>query len=152
MRVRPAQGGLKHQVQSVETKIERHLEAPEDSRLHIVESDLEAGDGGDIRHAASVAGVRVQFQGAVDRDRGAVVVDAGQDIGEPSLGIDVVEPGRLDQRVHEGGPLTTAIGAGEQPGLAAERNAAQRPLGGVVGEADAAVGEEAREGLQRLSM
>ena len=55
---------------------------------------------------------------------GAVVVDAGQDIGEPGLGIDVVEPGRLDQRVHEGGALTTAIGAGEQPGLAAERNRA----------------------------
>ena len=64
----------------------------------------------------------------------------------PGLRIDVVELGGLDQRVHHGGALAAAIGAGEQPRLAAERDAAQRALGGVVGQADAAVVEEAREG------
>ncbi|QQN65467.1 hypothetical protein JIR23_06870 [Bradyrhizobium diazoefficiens] len=43
-----------------------------------------------------------------------------------------------------------AAAAGEQPGLAAERDAAQLALGGVVGEADPAVGEEAREYLPAL--
>jgi hypothetical protein len=33
------------------------------------------------------------------------------------------EPRGLDQRVHDGGALAAAIGAGEQPGLAAERSA-----------------------------
>ena len=51
-----------------------------------------------------------------------------------------------DQAVHEGGALAAAIGAGEQPRLAAECHAAQSPLGGIVGEADPAVVEEAGEG------
>jgi hypothetical protein len=58
-------------------------------------------------------------------------------------GIDVVELGRGDERVHGRGPLAAAIGPGEQPRLAPEGDAAQRPLGGVVGQADAAVVEEA---------
>jgi hypothetical protein len=51
-----------------------------------------------------------------------VIVDAGEHVGEPSLRVDVVEPRGLDQRVHHGGALAAAIGAGEQPRLAAERN------------------------------
>ena len=47
-----------------------------------------------------------------------VIVDACEHVGEPSLGIDVVEPRSLDQRVHHGGALAAAIGAGEQPRLA----------------------------------
>ena len=81
-----------------------------------------------------------------------MIGDAGEHVGEPGLRIDVVELGRVDQRVHDRGALAAAIGAGEQPGLAAEGNAAQRSLGGVVGQADAAVVEEAGEGVQRLSM
>ena len=42
-----------------------------------------------------------------------VLVDAGEHVGEPGLGIDVVEARGLDQRVHEGGPLTAAVGACE---------------------------------------
>jgi hypothetical protein len=36
--------------------------------------------------------------------------DAGEDVGEPSLRLDVVEPGGPDQRVHHGGALAAAIG------------------------------------------
>ena len=53
----------------------------------------------------------------------AVIVDAGEHVGKPGLRIDVVEPRGLDQRVHHRGPLAAAIGAGEQPGLASERDA-----------------------------
>src|SRR5438094_7162101 len=45
----------------------------------------------------------------------AVVVDASEHIGNPSLRIDVVEPRGLDQRVHHCCTLAAAIGAGEQP-------------------------------------
>jgi len=76
-----------------------------------------------------------------------VIVDAGEHVGEPGLRIDVVEPRSLDQRVHHGGALAAAIGAGEQPGLASERDAAQRTLGRIVGETDPSVIEEAREGV-----
>ena len=65
--------------------------------------------------------------------------DAGEDVGEPGLRIDIVELGGLDQRVDDRGALPTAVGAAEQPGLASERDAAERALGGVVGEADAAI-------------
>ena len=75
-----------------------------------------------------------------------MVGDAGEHVGEPGLGIDVVELGGDDQAVQERRRAAAAIGAGEQPGLAAESQAAQRPLGGVVGEADPAVVEEAGEG------
>jgi hypothetical protein len=68
-----------------------------------------------------------------------VIGDAGQHVGEPSLGIDIVEFGGVDQREHDRGALAAAIGAGEQPGLAAQRNPAQLALGRVVTQADAAV-------------
>ena len=44
-----------------------------------------------------------------------MIVDAGEHVGEPGLRIDVVEPGGLDQRVHDGRALAAAVGAGEQP-------------------------------------
>ena len=50
-----------------------------------------------------------------------VVGDAAQHVGKPGLRIDAVELGRLDQREHRCGALAAAIGAGEQPGLAADR-------------------------------
>ena len=68
--------------------------------------------------------------------------DAGQHIGKPGQRIDVVELGGDDQAVEDGGAPAAAIGAAEQPGLAAERYAAQGVLGGVVGEADPSVVEE----------
>src|SRR3546814_13558677 len=42
--------------------------------------------------------------------------------------------------------LAAAVGAAEQPGFPPQRDAAQGALGGVVGEADAAVLEEPGEG------
>lgn len=51
----------------------------------------------------------------------------------PAWGVGVVELCRDDQPVQQRSPLATAIGAGEEPGLAAQSQATQRPLGGVVG-------------------
>jgi len=51
------------------------------------------------------------------------VGDAGEDIGEPSLRIDVIQLGGLYQRVHERGAIRSALGAGEQPRFSAESNA-----------------------------
>ena len=81
-----------------------------------------------------------------------MIGDAGEHVGEPGLRIDVVELGGLDQRVDRRGALAAAIGAGEQPVLAAQGDAAQRALGGVVGQADAAVIEEAGEGGPALQL
>ena len=41
--------------------------------------------------------------------------DAGEDIGEPGLGVDVVEFGGADQSVHHSSPRAAAIGAREEP-------------------------------------
>src|SRR3982751_4184725 len=64
MAVGPAQRGLQDQVQTVEAYIERHLQAPHDSRLDIVESDLQARDRWGGCHAASLTARLVQFQGS----------------------------------------------------------------------------------------
>src|SRR4051812_7308128 len=77
---------------------------------------------------------------------GGMPGDAGEDVGQPSLGIDVVKLCGDDETVQDGGTLAAAIGAGEQPGLAAQGQAAQGPFGGVVRQADPPVGEEARKG------
>ncbi len=42
-----------------------------------------------------------------------VIIDPAEYIGEPSLGIDVVELGGLDQGEDRGGTFPTPIGAGE---------------------------------------
>jgi len=55
-----------------------------------------------------------------------VIGDAAEYVGEPCLRVDVIELGGADQRVHHSGTLATAVGPGEQPGFAADRNAAQR--------------------------
>jgi hypothetical protein len=52
----------------------------------------------------------------------------------------------LDQRQYDRGALSAAIGSDKEPCLAAERDAAQRALGGVVAQADPGVIEEAGEG------
>ena len=43
------------------------------------------------------------------------IVDAGEGIGEPSLGIDIVELGGADEGVDEGCTFAAAVGACEQP-------------------------------------
>jgi hypothetical protein len=57
------------------------------------------------------------------------------------LRIDVVEPRSPDQRIPDG----DAVGAAEQPQLAAERDAAPLTFCGIVGELDAPAIEKARE-------
>lgn len=42
-----------------------------------------------------------------------MIGDAGEDVGEPRLGIDVVEATGLDQRISDRRPLATAIGTAE---------------------------------------
>jgi hypothetical protein len=71
-----------------------------------------------------------------------VIGDARQNVGEPGLGIDVVELGRVNQREYDRGTLAAAVGPREQPRLAAESNPAQLALGRIVAQADAAVLEE----------
>jgi len=74
-----------------------------------------------------------------------MVCDAGEDIGEPGLRIDIAQFGGADQRVHDGGALAAAIGAAEQPRFTAKGYAAQGALRSVVGDADPAVIEEVGE-------
>src|SRR5271156_5520345 len=62
-----------------------------------------------------------------------VIVDAPEHVGKPSLRIDIVELGRVNERQHHSGALPTAIGAGEQPRLPPESNSAQLAFGSIVG-------------------
>jgi len=45
--------------------------------------------------------------------RGGMIGDAAEHVGEPSLRIDAVQLGGLDQREHRGGPFPAPIRAGE---------------------------------------
>ena len=76
-----------------------------------------------------------------------VIGDAGKHIGEPGLRVDIVGPRGLDQGLEDDCAVTTAIGAAEQLGPAAERHTVERSFGGLVREADPAVFEEAGEWL-----
>jgi hypothetical protein len=51
--------------------------------------------------------------------------DAGEDVGEPGLRVDVVHLGRDDQAVHGGGAICASIGAGKEPRLSSECDTAQ---------------------------
>jgi hypothetical protein len=62
---------------------------------------------------------------------GWVIGDAGQHVGEVMLRVDVVELGRLNQRVDRRDAATAGVGTGEQVVLAANRDAAQGPLVGA---------------------
>ena len=44
-----------------------------------------------------------------------VLGDAGQHIGQPGLRINVIHLGSRDQRGHDGGAISTAFRAGEEP-------------------------------------
>jgi hypothetical protein len=41
--------------------------------------------------------------------------DAGQDVGQPGLRVDIIQFGSDDQAVHRRGALSAAVGTGEQP-------------------------------------
>jgi hypothetical protein len=79
---------------------------------------------GNVRQAASWS-CTFHFQGVELIEPLAVVIgDVGKDVGEPSLRIDTVELCGLDQREHDRRALPAAVGTGEQPCLASERNLA----------------------------
>ena len=44
-----------------------------------------------------------------------MIGDAGKHVGEPGTGIDVVEFGGDDQRIHGRRPLAASVGTREQP-------------------------------------
>ena len=46
--------------------------------------------------------------------------DAGKDVGEPGLWVDIIELGGDDEAIHDGCALATAIGACEQPRLSSK--------------------------------
>lgn len=56
---------------------------------------------------------------------GRQVCDAGKDIGEPGLGVHVIQPCGHDEGEHDGGPVCAAVGTGEEPCLSA---ASHRPF------------------------
>jgi hypothetical protein len=57
-----------------------------------------------------------------------VIGDAGKNVGEPGLRIDVVHFCGDDVAIHFRRPLPTAVGTGEQPRLPAKCNASERAL------------------------
>ena len=58
--------------------------------------------------------------------------DMGEDVSQPSLRINIVELGGHDQREHDGRPIGAAVGAGEQPRLSTQGQAAQSAFRRVV--------------------
>ena len=70
-----------------------------------------------------------------------VIGDAGEDVGQVVLRVAAVELGAFDRRVQRRGAPTTGVGTGKEIVLAADRDAAQGALGGVVVERQAAIGE-----------
>jgi hypothetical protein len=83
-------------------------------RLHHFIGRYPSAEGRDLsrlsdRHPPGLPIPRKQLVEPLLRDIG----DAGEDIGEPCLRIDVVEPSGGDERVHERGALAAAVGAGK---------------------------------------
>lgn len=76
--------------------------------------------------------------------------DAGKRVDQPGLWVDVVELRGRDQCRHGGCVIGPPVEVGEEPSLPAEGEAAQRALGGVVAEADAAAVDEAGEAILAL--
>src|ERR1700734_1775403 len=76
---------------------------------------------------------------------GGMVLQAGEDIGEPGVRIDVIDPGGVDQGIDRSSAATTFIRACEGPVMATDSNWSDLPLGGIVGHAQPPVVEEARQ-------
>ena len=74
-----------------------------------------------------------------------MVGDAVDGVAQPGFGIDLVELGGFDEAVDRGGAVAALVGAGEQPVLAADGDAAQRAFGGVVVDLEPPVVDVTRE-------
>lgn len=70
MIILPAHGGLDHVVEHLEAACGGHVDGTPDLGLDVVQADAQAGDGL-LRHAASLAGSAVQFQGMSSSQRAA---------------------------------------------------------------------------------
>jgi ribonuclease J len=68
-----------------------------------------------------------------------MVVDPAEHIGGPGFGVDVVELCGRDEGVDRRRPFAAPVATAEGPIPASDGDAAQRALGRIVGEADAAV-------------
>ncbi len=77
---------------------------------------------------------------------GRVIRQPRQDVGQPRLGIDVVELCGLDQRVDSGGAVAARVGATECPVAPSDGDAAQGAFGRIVRQADPPIVEEPGEG------
>ena len=76
-----------------------------------------------------------------------MIGDTGQDVGEPRLGIDVVEATSRDYRQHDCGTIGTTLAAGEGLVAPSQGDASQCAFSAIVGQADPAVVEEAGEAV-----
>jgi len=76
---------------------------------------------------------------------GGMIRQPRQHVGEPGLGIDIIELGGGDQRVDGCSPPATFVGAREGPIAATNRHGTQLALGGIVRHAQSAVVKEASE-------
>ena len=76
-----------------------------------------------------------------------MVGDAGKNVREPGLWIDVTQLCGLNERIHDGGSFRPALRPREQPRSPAECEAAKRAFSCVIAEAYAAIFEESGEGF-----
>lgn len=76
-----------------------------------------------------------------------MIGDTGQDVGEPGLGIDVIETTGRDHRQHDGGTVGATLATGEGPVPPSQSDASQCSLSAIVGQADPAIVEEAGEAV-----
>ena len=68
-----------------------------------------------------------------------MIADALEHMAQVGFRIQTVELGSADQAVDGGGALASSVGTAEEEVLAPERNGAQRALGGVVVDLEAAI-------------
>ena len=74
--------------------------------------------------------------------------NAAEDIGEPSLWIDLVELRGLDQRIGSRRSSTTSFGSGEQPVFSSDGYPPHTPFCRIVVDAQAAVTEIGAQSLE----
>ena len=79
-----------------------------------------------------------------------MVGDAGEHIGEPGAGVDIIEPTCVNEGVKHRSALPAGIAAAEGPVPPSDSNAAHGAFGRIVRHADAAVIKEARKGCPSL--
>ncbi len=104
-----------------------------------VAADSAAGDVmGRLRSGLlPTGGLPVPAQELIDAP-GRMILQIRQNVGEPGLWVDVIELGGFNEGVDGGGAPAAFVGAGEGPVMTLDRDAAQRPFGGVVRHASAA--------------